>query len=113
MKKVLVIGSLNCDYVINVPKMPKLGETLSCDGFEMVPGGKGANQAYAIGRLGGSVGMLGTVGGDGAGDMLRENLRAVGRGRVGAPDSPRGEHGLGIYHRGQLRGQQHNRGAGG
>ncbi len=65
MKKVLVIGSLNCDYVINVPKMPKLGETLSCDGFEMVPGGKGANQAYAIGRLGGSVGMLGTVGGDG------------------------------------------------
>ncbi len=43
MKKVLVIGSLNCDYVINVPKMPKLGETLSCDGFEMVPGGKGAN----------------------------------------------------------------------
>lgn len=78
MKKVLVIGSLNCDYVINVPKMPKLGETLSCDGFEMVPGGKGANQAYAIGKLGGSVGMLGAVGGDGAGDMLRENLRAVG-----------------------------------
>ncbi len=78
MKKVLVIGSLNCDYVINVQKMPKIGETLICDGFEMIPGGKGANQAYALGKLGGAVTMLGAVGDDGPGSMLRENLRGVG-----------------------------------
>lgn len=78
MKKILVIGSLNCDYVINVQKMPQLGETLLCDGFEMIPGGKGANQAYALGRLGGSVSMLGAVGDDSAGAMLRDNLAGVG-----------------------------------
>ena len=49
MKKVLVIGSLNCDYVINLPKMPETGETLLCGGYELVPGGKGANRAYALG----------------------------------------------------------------
>lgn len=78
MEKVLVIGSLNCDYVINVEKMPKVGETLLCDRFETVPGGKGANQAYALGRLGGNVSMLGAVGDDNAGAMLRRNLAAVG-----------------------------------
>ena len=78
MEKVLVIGSLNCDYVINVQKMPQIGETLLCDGFEMIPGGKGANQAYAIGKLGGEVTMLGAVGNDGPGSMLRANLKGVG-----------------------------------
>lgn len=78
MKKVLVIGSLNCDYVINVQKMPQVGETLLCEGFERIPGGKGANQAYALGRLGGDVAMLGAVGDDSAGAMLRDNLAAVG-----------------------------------
>ncbi len=78
MKKVLVIGSINCDYVINVPKMPETGETLLCGGYELAPGGKGANQAYALAKLGGKVAMLGAVGDDGPGEKLLGNLRAVG-----------------------------------
>lgn len=78
MKRVLVIGSLNCDYVINVPEMPQIGETLLCDSFEMIPGGKGANQAYALGKLGGTVSMLGAIGGDSVGAALRDNLASVG-----------------------------------
>lgn len=73
-----MIGSLNCDYVINVQHMPQMGETLLCDRFEKIPGGKGANQAYALGKLGGDVSMLGAVGNDSAGAMLRDNLAAVG-----------------------------------
>lgn len=45
MKNILVIGSLNLDTVIEAPKMPKAGETLSGTGVSQVPGGKGANQA--------------------------------------------------------------------
>lgn len=78
MKKVLVIGSLNCDYVINVPQMPRLGETLLCGGYETLPGGKGANQAYALAKLGGRVAMLGAVGDDGPGEMLKRSLESAG-----------------------------------
>lgn len=78
MKKTVVIGSMNMDYVINVPKMPQIGETLICDSFEMIPGGKGANQAYALGKLGGNVSMLGAVGNDSVGRTLIQNLNAVG-----------------------------------
>lgn len=78
MKSAVVIGSINMDYVINVQKMPLIGETLLCDSFEIVPGGKGANQAYALGKLGGNVAMLGAVGEDSAGQVLMQNLKAAG-----------------------------------
>lgn len=77
MKKICVIGSINMDYVMKVPHMPRVGETLLSEGLETLPGGKGANQAYAAGKLGGSVTMLGAVGGDGAGEVLRESLRSA------------------------------------
>lgn len=78
MKKIAVIGSINMDYVIDVQSMPLIGETVLCDRYDTIPGGKGANQAYAIGRLGGDVTMLGAVGDDEAGEALRENLRSAG-----------------------------------
>ncbi len=78
MKKVVVIGSMNMDHVINVRQMPAVGETILCDGFEMIPGGKGANQAYVLGKLGGEVSMLGAVGADDAGRALCKNLGAAG-----------------------------------
>lgn len=78
MKKILVIGSLNMDFVINVEHMPLKGETILSDDFELVPGGKGANQAYAIGKLGGSVTMLGAVGDDDYGRALAKSLESVG-----------------------------------
>ena len=77
MKKILVIGSLNMDFVINVDEMPKKGETIM--GIDMVqnPGGKGANQAYALGKLGGASAMIGAVGKDSYGEKLIMNLESV------------------------------------
>ena len=78
MKKITVVGSINMDYVLNVPHMPQTGETLLAQNFAMLPGGKGANQAYAAGKLEGAVTMLGAVGDDGAGRVLCESLRSAG-----------------------------------
>ncbi len=78
MKRILVIGSLNMDTVIETPYMPKPGETLAGRGVSLVPGGKGANQAYAVGKLGGNVSMIGAVGDDSFGAMLKQNLESVG-----------------------------------
>ena len=78
MKKILVIGSLNMDTVIEVPYMPKSGETLAGRSVSFVPGGKGANQAYAAGKLGGTVSMIGAVGDDSFGKALTDNLEKVG-----------------------------------
>lgn len=77
MKKITVVGSLNMDIVIETPHMPKGGETVSGRNVTLVPGGKGANQAYALGKLGGNVTMIGAVGQDTAGDALLENLKKV------------------------------------
>lgn len=78
MKNILVVGSLNMDYVTNVDTVPKAGETVFANGFVMNPGGKGANQAYAIGKLNGKVAMIGSVGRDTSGSALIENLKSVG-----------------------------------
>ena len=78
MKKILVIGSLNMDTVIEVPYMPKSGETLAGRSVSFIPGGKGANQAYAAGKLGGTVSMIGAVGDDSFGNALMKNLETVG-----------------------------------
>ena len=78
MKKLLVIGSLNMDFVTHVPHPLAVGETMLAQDLQLVPGGKGANQAYAMGKLGGRAAMLGAVGADLHGDRLLENLRSVG-----------------------------------
>lgn len=77
MKKVLVIGSLNMDFVVNVEKAPLPGETINTNNFSLVPGGKGANQAYALGRLGANVSLIGVVGNDEYGKKLIENLKSA------------------------------------
>jgi ribokinase len=78
MKKIVVLGSLNMDLVTNVHKTPKVGETVLGNGFSEIPGGKGANQAVAIGRLGGQVSMLGRVGEDDFGKKLKAALKESG-----------------------------------
>jgi ribokinase len=76
-QSILVVGSLNMDEVVRVPRMPALGETLLGAGsLRMVPGGKGANQAVAMARLGGQVRMAGRVGADAFGESLRGSLQA-------------------------------------
>lgn len=77
-KKILVIGSLNMDMVIPVKELPQRGETILGGSPDYIPGGKGANQACAAGKLGGSVTMLGKVGKDAMGRTLKENLAAAG-----------------------------------
>ena len=74
MKKILVLGSLNMDLVTKVKVTPKVGETIIGSGFSEIPGGKGANQAVAIGKLGGDVSMLGRVGNDNFGKSLIQAL---------------------------------------
>lgn len=77
MKKIVVLGSLNMDFVIRTKEMPQIGETVLGESVCLVPGGKGANQAYAAGKLGGEVIMLGAVGADKYGEQLCQNLRSV------------------------------------
>jgi len=79
VQDILVIGSLNMDQVISVPRLPMMGETLAGAGdLRLVPGGKGANQAVAMARLGGQVTMAGRVGNDPFGRQLVEGLVADG-----------------------------------
>ena len=78
MKRAVVVGSLNLDYSIGLERMPKPGQTVSADSLRLSPGGKGANQAYALGKLGCKTAMIGAVGKDDAGRLLTGNLRSVG-----------------------------------
>ena len=77
---IVVIGSINMDLVLRVPRMPLPGETLTGGAFRTIPGGKGANQAVACARLSGNVAgaqqvaMVGCVGDDAFGATLRSAL---------------------------------------
>lgn len=88
-----MVGSLNMDLRIESPYMPKAGETITGSGFITNGGGKGANQAVAAAKLGGSVRMCGVIGNDAFGKTLIDNLTSAGadasRIRI-APDAPTG-----------------------
>jgi ribokinase len=76
--RLTVLGSLNMDISVTVPRLPAPGATVLGGGATFTPGGKGANQAVAAARLGGSVRMVGCVGDDDFGRALRAALRAEG-----------------------------------
>ena len=81
MPALVVIGSLNMDFVVSVEHLPAPGETVLGRDFQMVPGGKGANQACAAGRLSAgavAVRMIGRVGYDIFADHLKASLSAAG-----------------------------------
>ena len=75
MKKILVVGSINMDLVTTASKTPKIGETILGKSFAQIPGGKGANQAVAMARLGADVSMIGRVGTDSFGEVLIEEMK--------------------------------------
>ncbi len=81
MPRITVVGSLNMDFVVPVDRLPAAGETVLGRGFQMLPGGKGANQACAAGKLGENsiqTRMIGRVGSDVFGDQLKASLAAAG-----------------------------------
>jgi ribokinase len=80
MSLVVVLGSINIDLVVCVPRLPQKGETVIGDRFFSASGGKGANQAVAVAKLGVSVEMVGQVGGDDFGQTLLTNLQTAGVG---------------------------------
>jgi ribokinase len=75
---VMVVGSLSMDLVLQVPRVPKVGETLAGYSFETFVGGKGNNQALSAARAGAKVTMLGKVGGDAYGDIVLNTLKQNG-----------------------------------
>ncbi|MFI7131708.1 ribokinase [Nonomuraea sp. NPDC050153] len=75
---VVVVGSANADLVVQVERHPAPGETVLGSELAVHPGGKGANQAVAAARLGARVALLGRVGADGHGRLLRESLERDG-----------------------------------
>lgn len=78
MKPIVVAGSINIDFVAEADHIPEPGETIAGRCFETHFGGKGANQAFAVARLGHSATMIGAVGSDIFGEQLRGNLGAAG-----------------------------------
>jgi ribokinase len=78
---IVVVGSLNMDFVVSVDRLPVPGETVLGRDFQMIPGGKGANQACAAGKLGAgavAVRLIGRVGYDVFADHLKASLAAAG-----------------------------------
>lgn len=77
-KKLVVLGSVNADHVLNVPRFPKPGETLTGSGYHIAFGGKGANQAVAAGRAGADIHFIACVGDDDIGARMKTQFAADG-----------------------------------
>ncbi|MEV6596862.1 ribokinase [Actinoplanes sp. NPDC051346] len=76
--RIVVVGSANMDVVGLAERLPRPGETVLGDDFVMAPGGKGANQAIAAARAGGTCTMLGAIGSDAFGVTIKARLNASG-----------------------------------
>jgi ribokinase len=74
----MVVGSINMDLIIKVDRLPKTGESLLGSKTMLAHGGKGANQAVAIARLGGQTHLVGKVGSDAFGEQIRRELDSAG-----------------------------------
>lgn len=77
-KPIVVVGSINMDLVARAERIPVTGETVQGTEFQKHPGGKGANQAVAVARLGYPVNMIGRLGSDAFGEELRKHLQTSG-----------------------------------
>lgn len=73
-KKLVILGSVNADHILNVAHFPLPGETISGNQFQMVFGGKGANQAVAAGRCGANISFLACLGNDDIGKKAKVQL---------------------------------------
>ncbi len=92
---IVVFGSINVDIALPVPALPRPGETVLGEGYELSPGGKGTNQALAAARAGAEVALLGHVGRDGFAETALSLLRGVR-----SADAPTGLAAIGVDSRG-------------
>ena len=74
----IVFGSINMDMVISPSHMPQAGETVLCPDYELLPGGKGANQALAAARMGARVALVGSAGSDAYAPQILNVIRRQG-----------------------------------
>ena len=91
--QITVVGSVNVDFIMSLPHLPAIGETVTDGNFMQVFGGKGANQAVAAARAGAAVTFLVGVGDDAFGPLVLDSLRHDGvdvSRAVVAPDAPTG-----------------------
>ncbi|BDQ38691.1 ribokinase [Pseudodesulfovibrio nedwellii] len=91
--KLIVLGSVNADHVLQVDDFPRPGETVTGHGYQVIPGGKGANQAVAAARLGANVGFIACVGDDDFGRYMIDRFQADGMDTTGVmtvDDTPTG-----------------------
>lgn len=77
-KKILIVGSINMDFVIFLNRLPSEGETVVSENIYMLPGGKGANQAVGVAKLGAPAYILGCVGKDREGREIYNKLISDG-----------------------------------
>ncbi len=77
-KPIVVVGSINTDLVAVAGRIPAVGETVIGTDFQIHPGGKGANQAVAVARLGYPVQLIGRLGDDPFGAQLKTYLNTAG-----------------------------------
>src|SRR5258706_3603895 len=77
-KPIVIVGSINLDLVVGADRIPHVGETIIGNSFSTFYGGKGANQAVAVAKLGYPVSMVGNVGNDAFGTRLRDGLKDAG-----------------------------------
>lgn len=78
MNKLVVLGSVNADHVLQVASFPRPGETLHGHSYCVIPGGKGANQAVAAARLGADIAFIACVGDDSFGHQMRDTFARDG-----------------------------------
>ncbi|EKO3692381.1 ribokinase [Vibrio metschnikovii] len=78
MNQLVVLGSVNADHVLQVPTFPRPGETLHGRNYQVIPGGKGANQAVAAARLKADIGFIACVGDDAFGIESCERFKRDG-----------------------------------
>jgi ribokinase len=91
-KPIVIVGSINLDLVVSADRIPQVGETIIGNSFNTFCGGKGANQAVAVAKLGYPVSMVGNVGSDAFGTQLRNGLKDAGvdTGYVNTVEGPSG-----------------------
>ena len=95
-RPIVVVGSINTDLVAIADRIPVAGETALGTGFQIHPGGKGANQAVAVARLGYPVRMLGRLGNDNFGAQLKTQMQAAGVDCSGFATSDDGSSGVAV-----------------